>query len=152
MHFFNRNAQRLCEDLRARILIVMQEHNITQEMLAEALGVHQSTISRWLSYEGDIHFPAALTSLLKSEKLYPVALEIIRFQAEQLELIVHKNVSYKHILDGSLNDEALGIVEHIGKVVSHAREGKTKVRQCRAELEKIKDLVDRALQEIKTMV
>ncbi len=151
MHFFDAQSKRLSEDIRSLIKAVMDEHEITLQDIADAYGVHHSTVSRWIKFDGDIHTPAALTPLLNSEKLFPLALAIIQFQAQPLNLIVTRRVEYGK-LNGSLDDEHLAMMRTLGKMVDDAKANKVNERALRNEIRTMRELLDQAEQELNAKV
>lgn len=147
MHFFDAKAKQLSEDLRSLIKNVMDENKITLQDIADSLGVHHTTISRWIKYDGDIHLPAAITSLLSSEKLFPLAMAIIQHQASPLGLIVTRKVACSK-LNGSLDDEQLAMAATLGKMIDDAKANSRKKREIRNSIQHMRELLNQAEAEL----
>jgi hypothetical protein len=146
VHYFDNRPNRLAEEFKATALATMAECAITQDMIADAIGVNRSTIARWFSYGGDLHFPAALTSMLSTKQLRPLALDIIRFQAQALGLNVVDGEWVDAYLDGSMDDELLEIGRLEGKMIELKDKSPRQVSRLCDEMERI---VNRLRLEIK---
>jgi hypothetical protein len=149
MFLFSEEMRGLSEDFKRDCLQFITEDQITREEIAGVLGVNHGTVSRWFS-PGDFHFPACLVPALNTPKLKPLAEAMLRFQASKLGLSVSRRVCASK-LDGSIQDESLDIVQHLGKAVAAVREGNKSIRCCRKELLGIIEASDAALQELEAM-
>jgi transcriptional regulator with XRE-family HTH domain len=151
MHSTKVEVTRIREDFRSSVNEIMHAERLVQKQVADKLGVDQSTISRWLSFEGDSDFPAPFTSLLTLQ-LEPLAIAILKFQADRMGYDVVKRVKVS-ALNGELDDEMLEIVEHLGHIVEDSRtSGLGGYKKCRARLDAIGDAVAKAKEELNTMV
>ena len=149
MHSFNPQTQRLGEDFKRECLLTVTEQGITQQEIADATGYNHGTISRWFSSE-DLHLPAFLVPLLNTPKLKPLAESILRFQAARLSLSISKRVCAQG-LDGRIDDEALDMMQHLGRAVQSVKDGKKSLRSCRKELEGLVEAAQQAMLELDTM-
>lgn len=146
MHFFDPKTSRLAEDFKACVLASMGDNKLTQQMLADAIGVDQATISRWFSYGGDLHFPACLTPMFSSDALRVLALDILRFQAQPLGFMVADSLGSVGEVNGSLDDELLEIGRLEGKMIELKDKSPRQVARLCDELERV---VNRARLELK---
>jgi len=131
----------------------MHEHRLVQKQLEDALGVNQSTISRWFSFEGESDFPAPLTPVLACvPQLQPIAIAILQFQADAMGYDIVKRTK-RETLNGALDDEALEIMEHLGRVVENFKASEPgSYKKCRAHLDALGDAVAKAKAELNVMV
>jgi len=128
----------------------MHEERLVQKQLAARLGVDQSTISRWLSFEGESDFPASLISALTLE-CEPLGVAMLKFNADKMGYDVVKRVRASE-LDGTLTDEVFDIMKHLGRVVEEFKtSGPGGYKKCRAQLDAIADAVAKAKEELNTM-
>lgn len=148
VHFFNNRPNRLAEEFKAHVLAAMAEYGITQDELADAIGVNRSTIARWFSYNGDLCFPAPLTPMFESKRLRPIALVIIRFQAQELGLEV-REPAVVGAVNGSLDDELLEIGRLEGKMIEAKDENPRQVLRLLDELDRINTRMRLELKEKK---
>jgi len=150
MHSTKVEVTRLREDLRTTVNEIMHEKRLVQKQLADALGVDQSTISRWLSYDGESDFPASLTPALTLQ-MQPLGRAILQFQADRMNLdVVKRNISLE--LNHTIEDEALDIVKYLGSLVDEFKTGGPGAyKKCRRQLEAIKESVNRAIDELNTL-
>lgn len=147
MHLQKQESRQLNEAFRARVIALLDDQRITQEEIADALGVSQSTVSRYLAYGGDMMFPAALTPTLNTPRLRPLAIEILRFQAERLGVSLQPTIG-KPELDGALDDECAMITVHLGKLIEEVKRDPTRLPHLRRQVEMIDGYVERARAEI----
>jgi len=149
MFFFDLNTRRLAEDFKVECLQAVTEDQITREEIAGALGVNHTTVSRWFT-SGDLHFPACLVPALNTPKLKALAESMLRFQASRLGLSLSKRICAQG-LDGKIDDEALDMMQHLGRAVQSVKDGKKSLRCCRKELEGLIEAAQQAIQELETM-
>jgi len=130
----------------------MHEYRLVQKQLADELGVDQSTISRWFSFDGESDFPASLTPVLAQRpQLKPLAIAILEFQADRMGYDLIKRVKHAE-LDGHLDDEMLEIVKHLGRVVEEFKtSGPGGYKKCRARIDAIIDAATRAKEELNSL-
>ncbi len=149
MFFFDEQMRRLAEDFKTECLQAVTDAEITREEIAGALGVNHTTVSRWFA-TGDLHFPACLVSALNTPRLRPLAEAMLRFQAKRLDLSLSRRICASG-LDGKIDDEICDVVQHLGRAVQSAKDGKTSVRVCRRELEGVIEATQKAMQELETI-
>ena len=151
MHITRDDVNRLRADFRDRVLEILQTTRLTQKELADACGVHQTTVHRWFSYEGDVDFPAALTpALVSTPEMKLIAEAIVSFQAAKLGLEV-RQLSVRGGLDGSIVDDTLNIAEDVGRLAQLVKNGKVDYAKARKTLEEIRTQANVALLEIERM-
>ena len=150
MHISSNDVTRTRQDFRDRVIEVIHRMKLTQKEIADACGVHQSTVHRWFSYGGDIDFPAALTRVLSEGPLKSLGLAILEFQAAGLG-VEPRQIDAANRLDGSIIDDTLTITGHIGKLARLVGDGKLNHTEARKQLEAIRNTANVGLLELDRM-
>lgn len=149
-HFMTKRYQRLNDDLKARILSAICEQRVTQEEIADSVGLSQSTVSRYLTYGGDLMWPAALTPALDTPRLKSIAVEIVRFQAEGLGYSL-VSLPSNLALDGKISDEVLSIVTYLGRLSETVQDHPERVPELRKQVNHIDEVLVRLRGELALM-
>ena len=150
MHIANDDVNRTRQDFRDRMLEVIHRLKITQKEIADACGVHQSTVHRWFSYGGDVDFPAALTRALTEGPLKELGLAILGFQASGLG-VEPRQVNLEGRLNGSILDDTLLITGHIGALARLVNDGQLNYADARKQFEDIRTAANVGLLELDKM-
>lgn len=148
MHFFDTAVARLAQDFKARAWESIQDHQITQEDIAAALGVEQSTVSRWMSVAGDLHLPAFAVPALADERVLPLRKDLIDFIARRSAYVIARRLPIVGTLNGSLDDETMELTAHLGRIAEQVTRGRLDARRARHEITKMREALDRAEAEL----
>jgi hypothetical protein len=152
VHTWKSIPQNLARDFKIHCLQQINDLTLTQTDVAEPIGVNNSTVSRWFDVSGDLNFPACFIPALNTSKTIPLATSMLTFGAERLGMVLTRKIPVRGMLDGSLDDETLDMVKHLGKLVEDARRDcKGKIRLCKRDVMKIHEATLRALEEIRQM-
>jgi hypothetical protein len=152
VHTWKSIPQNLARDFKVHCLQQINDLALTQTDVAEPIGVNNSTVSRWFDVSGDLNFPACFIPALNTGKTIPLATAMLSFAAERLGMVVTRKIPVVGTLDGSLDDETLDMMKHLGKLVEDARkDGESKIRDCKRDLTKIHEAVLRAMEEVRQM-
>ena len=147
MHFFDQNVARAAQDFRSRAWESIQDNHITQEAVAGALSVEQSTVSRWMSPGGDLHLPAFAIPMLNDECLVGFREDILRWIVEHSGYTLGRRVKIIN-LNGTVADEAMEITEHLGKIAQQVNSGQMEPRKARHTITLMRQALDRAEAEL----
>ena len=143
------------QQFKLECLRAINEHDIKQEEIASVCGVNPSTVTRWFDTDGDLQFPAALIPCLNTERLFPLATELLRFAADRLGLVLTRKIRVTGCLNASIQDETLDIVEHVGKLAEIAKKDvksdPSSLRSGKLRLLKIIEAAQGGLAEIDEM-
>lgn len=148
MHSRRDRCNRLRDEFREEANRTIDEKRILEKQLADALGVDQSTVHRWLVYdfEDKADFPASLVPALLEE--YPeLALTMLRFQARAMHCQIIPLLSHGP-LNGSILDEVLTLSQFTGRLAGAVKEGRLDSHKCENSLLAIREAADQALVEI----
>ena len=148
MHSRRDHCNRLRDEFREEANRTIDERKILEKQLADALGVDQSTVHRWLvyDYEDKADFPASLVPALLDE--YPeLALTMLRFQARAMHCQIIPIIQHG-ALNGSILDEVLTLSQFTGRLAGAVKEGRLDPRKCESSLIAIREAADGALAEI----
>jgi len=149
MHTTKQDIQRLKEDFRIEAVAVMDSEKLLQKELADELGVNQSTICRWISYQGDIDFPASLIPALH-EKFPALGFTLLRWQAERMGYAITKRPDRKN-LNGNVLDEMIDMNSYLARLLDDIRDGKVRLREAKKMLSMMSELIQKANMEIEEM-
>ena len=143
------------QQFKLECLRAINEHDIKQEEIASVCGVNPSTVTRWFDVDGDLQFPAALIPCLNTERLLPLATELMQFAANHLGLIITRKIRVTGSLNASIQDETLDIVEHVGKLAEIAKKevqsDPMSLRNGKLRLVKIIEAAQHGLSEMEEM-
>jgi transcriptional regulator with XRE-family HTH domain len=147
MHFFNPAVARLAADFKARAWESIQDHEITQEDIAAALSIEQSTVSRWMNTTGDLHFPASLLPALFDPKVAPLRSDLLVFLASRSGCVITERPKVVD-LDGSLQDETMELAKYLGRIAEQVASGKMDVKKARRDIAMMRKALDKAEAEL----
>lgn len=145
MHTTDKRIADLASAFKEACVDALVESGLTQQDLADACGTNQATISRWFAYSTEFHMPAYIVHVLPE----PLRIVILRHLADSMNCSVNPRPEAKS-LKGNPSDEALLIMQELGKLVKHTRESRDKRGAIRC-LNKIEELTSRARAEVELM-
>lgn len=147
MHFFDQRVARAAQDFRDRTWESIQDNRITQEAVAAALSVEQSTVSRWMSCGGDFHLPAFAIPMLNDPCLSVFREDLLRWLVERSGYTLGRRLKITN-LNGTVADEAMELTEHLGKIAQQVNSGHLDARKARHTIALMRQALDRADAEL----
>lgn len=147
MHFFDQRVARAAQDFRARTWESIQDNHITQEAVASALSVEQSTVSRWMSPGGDFHLPAFAIPMLNETSLLGFREDLVRWIVDHSGYTLGRRLKIQQ-LNGTIADEAMELTEHLGKIAQQVNSGHMDARKARHVFGLMRQALDRAEAEL----
>jgi hypothetical protein len=147
MHFFDQRVARVAQDFRVRTWESIQDNHITQEAVASALSVEQSTVSRWMSPGGDFHLPAFAIPMLNDTCLLGFREDLLRWLVEKSGYALGRRLNIQQ-LNGTVADETMELTEHLGKIAAQVNSGRMEPRKARHLIGLMRQTLDRAEAEL----
>jgi transcriptional regulator with XRE-family HTH domain len=143
--------KRFAENIKLFLVDHFHDKGISQELVAEAAGVNQSTVSRWLTLESGLDTPLwAVLAWNEHPQLHPVAVALMDYLESHFGR--QRGITLRVMkLNGSLHDEILSLMDKLGKLSKDELTHPDHIRELRRDLEAIKPILAQAEAELNGM-